>query len=449
MSLDLVLKVSPELIEVKSNVGVNRHADEALIASIRELGILQPLLVTKDEEHPHKYELVAGHRRFDAAKRLGLETVPALLRVGLSPDDGRLLASQIVENTVRSDLSAMEEVEAYEQLLLQVDVDEAARLVSKPVESIEKIKTLTESSVARDNLEGGLTLFQATDLAELEKNEFISGEQLQRCVDDIRNAPEQADFFIRRARRGAVANQRCSEKAAELEAAGVNVLFGDDAPAEWECVDEKFMKVSRLAGADGAEMTVGEHESCPGHVAVVSASFWDPEPDVFYVCEGYESHGHRLVTDGKEASVAEMRRAELVARASKRWRLESQDAAAARRRHVINRLADAKLPVSFARLILQAVYVDDRVLELLPGSADSVRAWISDSDDRAMRVAAAAAFLLMENHVGSKLMPGDTSRELIQALMATGHEPTPLEEKILADTFVLPSDRSDADLENE
>lgn len=210
MSTNLVLQISPELISVRSNIGVNRHADEALVDSIRELGILQPLLVTKGEGFG--YDLVAGHRRFDAAKQLGIETVPALVILGLSADDGRLLASQIVENTVRSDLSAMEEVEAYEQLLLHLDVEEAARLVAKPVEQIERISTLAASSAVRSQLEDGLTLFQATDLAELEKDQFVSSEAFDRLMADIKGSPNRTDELILRARRTAQAYRVAADR---------------------------------------------------------------------------------------------------------------------------------------------------------------------------------------------------------------------------------------------
>lgn len=451
MSTNLVLQISPELISVRSNIGVNRHADEALVDSIRELGILQPLLVTKGEGFG--YDLVAGHRRFDAAKQLGLEAVPALVMLGLSADDGRLLASQIVENTVRSDLSAMEEVEAYEQLLLHLDVEEAARLVAKPVEQIERISTLAASSAVRSQLEDGLTLFQATDLAELEKDEFVSPEAFDHLMAGIKGSPNRTDELILRARRTAEANRVAAAKVAELEAEGLTVLHGEGAPKSWECFDEKFMKVSHLLGADGQEMTVEEHGSCPGHAVLVEHYLWDRQIDLTYVCQGYKEHGHTLLSEKSKGASdpASSARAELVARASKRWRLESQDAASARRRHVINLLSASKLPASFSRIFLVAMrhYMTDSVLELLPGSATSVDDWIMGSDERALRAVAGAAFLSVEACLQSKLMPNDLERSYIQALIATGYEPTQLEDAISAETFVLPSDRSDEELASE
>ncbi len=93
-----------------------KHFDEeslgALTASIRELGVLQPVLVRPDTEGT--YELVAGERRWRAAKRAGLQTIPALVRdVG----DDVSLEQALVENLHREDLNPLEEAAAYQQLI--------------------------------------------------------------------------------------------------------------------------------------------------------------------------------------------------------------------------------------------------------------------------------------------------------------------------------------------
>ncbi len=84
----------------------------ALTASVRELGVLQPVLVRPDAEG--SYELVAGERRWRAAKRAGLQTIPALVR---DVADDVSLEQALVENLHREDLNPLEEAAAYQQLI--------------------------------------------------------------------------------------------------------------------------------------------------------------------------------------------------------------------------------------------------------------------------------------------------------------------------------------------
>ncbi len=110
------------LIEVPvSRIVVNsfqprKHFDEeslaSLTASVRELGVLQPILVRPAADE--MFELVAGERRWRAAKRAGLQSIPALVRqVG----DESSLEQALVENLHRQDLNPLEEGAAYRQLL--------------------------------------------------------------------------------------------------------------------------------------------------------------------------------------------------------------------------------------------------------------------------------------------------------------------------------------------
>ena len=82
-----------------------------LAASIEAVGVLQPILVR--EVSPQKFELIAGERRWRAAQRAGLESIPAIVRPA---EDVRSLEQALVENLHREDLSILEEAAAYQQL---------------------------------------------------------------------------------------------------------------------------------------------------------------------------------------------------------------------------------------------------------------------------------------------------------------------------------------------
>ncbi len=109
----------------------NRFDEEALVSltdSVRELGVLQPILVRQSGDH--RFELIAGERRWRAARRAGLATIPAIVR---DVDDRHSLEQALVENLHREDLNALEEGAAYQQLIDDFDLtqDEVAVRVGK------------------------------------------------------------------------------------------------------------------------------------------------------------------------------------------------------------------------------------------------------------------------------------------------------------------------------
>ena len=93
------------------------HFDEEslaeLAASVREIGVLQPVLVRPAGEHG-TYELIAGERRWRAARRAGLAVIPAIVR---TTDDIGSVERALVENLHRQDLTPLEEASAYQQLI--------------------------------------------------------------------------------------------------------------------------------------------------------------------------------------------------------------------------------------------------------------------------------------------------------------------------------------------
>jgi ParB family chromosome partitioning protein len=115
---DSLLRVVP-ISHIRPNSFQPRsHFDEesmsSLAASIREVGLLQPVLVREVEEEEGSYELIAGERRWRAARRAGLQTIPVLVQVA---NDVGSLEQALVENLHREDLNALEEAAAYQQLI--------------------------------------------------------------------------------------------------------------------------------------------------------------------------------------------------------------------------------------------------------------------------------------------------------------------------------------------
>lgn len=114
-----------------------------LAASIEAVGVLQPILVR--EVAPQKFELVAGERRWRAAQRAGLETIPAIVR----PAEGVVSLEQaLVENLHREDLSVLEEAAGYQQLVDEFGQshDEIARRMGKSRSAIANTIRLLQLS---------------------------------------------------------------------------------------------------------------------------------------------------------------------------------------------------------------------------------------------------------------------------------------------------------------
>jgi ParB family chromosome partitioning protein len=101
-----------------------------LTNSIKERGIIQPIIVRKSSEHRSKFEIIAGERRWLAAQRAGLHEVPVVIT---DADDLKSLEFAIVENVQRHDLNAIEEANGYKNLIdnFSYDQEKVAKFVGK------------------------------------------------------------------------------------------------------------------------------------------------------------------------------------------------------------------------------------------------------------------------------------------------------------------------------
>tara|TARA_Y100000590_G_scaffold92498_1_gene104554 strand:- start:2513 stop:3364 length:852 start_codon:yes stop_codon:yes gene_type:complete len=103
---------------------------EELTNSIRERGIIQPIVVRRSEDQDEKYEIVAGERRWQAAQNAGLHEIPAII---IKADNLKSLEFAIVENVQRKDLNPIEEAEGYKRLIddFSYDQDKVAKFIGK------------------------------------------------------------------------------------------------------------------------------------------------------------------------------------------------------------------------------------------------------------------------------------------------------------------------------
>lgn len=235
---------------------------EELAGSIRQHGVLQPLLVS--ERSAGRYLLVAGERRWRAARLAGLATVPAVIRERLGDD--HLLELALVENLQRRDLTPLEEARAFEQLrtslgLSQAEIAErvgidrstvanALRLLKLPAEVQEWVEEgeLTAGHArtllafaedadriawGRRTIEAGLSVRDLERAAAEHRREPIRSSQRKPPRDpNILNAEEKlslqlgAKVEIRMRRRGGSIIIRCAEQS-ELMRVYDQLMGGD------------------------------------------------------------------------------------------------------------------------------------------------------------------------------------------------------------------------------
>ena len=172
---------------------VNEKLEE-LAASIREKGIIQPLVVLKKDGH---YELIAGERRWRAAQKAGLREVPVVIQ---DVSEETALEMALIENIQREDLNAVEEAEAYHALLERFSLtqEELAKRVGKERSTIANALRLLRLPVEikRDVAEERISMGHARALLTLE-----SAEEQKAARDEIiknRLSVREAEALVKR-----------------------------------------------------------------------------------------------------------------------------------------------------------------------------------------------------------------------------------------------------------
>jgi len=172
---------------------------EELTASIREKGLLQPILVRPAPGHAGKFQIVAGERRWRAAQKAGLHTVPVVVR---DLDDLDVLEIGIIENVQRADLNPIEEARAYKVLMERFGrtQDALAQVVGKSRPHIaNSLRLLNLPEVVQDHvLQGrlsaghGRALVTAHDPARLADEIIAKGLSVRQAEALVRDeaAPE-------------------------------------------------------------------------------------------------------------------------------------------------------------------------------------------------------------------------------------------------------------------
>jgi len=128
----------------------NKDSLEELTSSIKERGVIQPIIVRPDKENSEKYEIIAGERRWLASQNAGLHEVPVVI---VNVDDEKSLEFAIVENVQRQDLNAIEEAQGYQRLIddFSYNQEKLAKFIGKSrshIANILRLLTLPKEVIA-------------------------------------------------------------------------------------------------------------------------------------------------------------------------------------------------------------------------------------------------------------------------------------------------------------
>ena len=159
----------------------DKNSLEELTASIRERGIIQPIIVRASEDSNDKYELIAGERRWQAAQNAGLHEVPAVI---LNVDNLKSLEFAIVENVQRKDLNPIEEAEGYQRLIneFNYDQDKVAKFIGKSRAHISNCIRLLSlpAKVIKHIIEDKISPGHAKILVGLDNSELLAEKIIKK-----------------------------------------------------------------------------------------------------------------------------------------------------------------------------------------------------------------------------------------------------------------------------
>ena len=207
---DSDIKTSKEKISISSIVPnknqprklFEKEALEELKNSIKERGIIQPLIVRKSDDQEDKFELIAGERRWQAAQSAGLHEVPVVI---IEADNLKSLELAIIENVQRKDLNPVEEAESYNNLIQNFGYDHekvsqfigksrshisnSIRLLSLPEKILDLIKN---NKISQGHAKVLVGLENAVLLADKIIKKKLSVRQLESLVRLFKNGSNKS-----------------------------------------------------------------------------------------------------------------------------------------------------------------------------------------------------------------------------------------------------------------
>ena len=447
--------LDPATLTVGGNVRTDTRLDAAFLASVKERGVLEPVLAHRDADG--QVVVDQGQRRTLAATQLGLLTIPVIVD-GQQPQEADRLVDQWVENEHRAALTNKERIQAVEQMaLVGLTAGQIAKRTATSKTDVAAAMTAAASQTAVDHADE-LTLEDAALLAEFEDD--------AKAVNQLLQEAKWGRGLAARAQR--IRDDR--EELRVLTAAGAALadqgLTVIEAPG-WG--DKKTLPLDRLR--DGRRKVDPEKHAagCPGHVVWVERSYeWDDNDQQTLQaatvpgCTGWAKHGHTDVHGSSAAtalSASDDPADKEKARVARRHVIESNKdwkAATTVRRRWLAEFGSLKAAPSGAEALIAAAIVGgwrsdvspyagtSGSLGLLNTSKEALDAQLATATPkRALQIALALTVASWEAGASDDLWRATDSRRdvavrVLEAISQWGHQLSDIEERIIVGTAAEP-----------
>lgn len=274
--------VDPATLLIDTNVRDSVHLDSGFVASIREHGVLVPIVAHQDPDGG--LHVRYGQRRTLAAMQAGRTDVPVWVVTGEQVEADRI-ATQVIENDHRAALSTAQRVAAFEQMaLLGVSAAQIAKRTGHHRKDIDAALTVAKSTAASTAAaEHGLTLDQAATIAEFDDDPDAVAALTATATDDPDGLAHHAQRLRDERTQAAAARQMVED----LTAQGLTVV---DRPA-WDAQTQPLGVLVDVVDGARVSIEVDAHATCPGHVAWVRSNY-NGEPQTVYGCADPAGNGH-------------------------------------------------------------------------------------------------------------------------------------------------------------
>ncbi|MGY4542508.1 ParB family chromosome partitioning protein [Arthrobacter sp. UYNi723] len=265
--------LDPATLTVETNVRKDAALTPSFIASIKEHGVLEPVIAHRKEDGT--VHVLMGQRRTRAAVEVARPLIPVMVMD--SPEEAERILTQVVENIQRSALTEADEADAYHQLsLIGVSAASIAKKTGRNKTAVESALKAKSSEAGAAALGKGYTIEEALIMSEFEGNEDAT-EELESVIMD---EPDQLFHVAQQLRDRRDRAEALTALIAELEATGKAIV--EDAG---HYAGEENLYVSAARRADGEEATDEDAN------AYVIATNWQGEHTAKPVITGWEALG--------------------------------------------------------------------------------------------------------------------------------------------------------------
>jgi ParB family chromosome partitioning protein len=275
--------LDPRTLVVDANVRKTVVLDAAFLGSIRQYGVLQPIVVVRQADGELRVRM--GQRRTLGTIEVGRATIPARI-MNAGPGVERLIF-QMIENEQRTGITDGERVAAYEEMALDFGLSAgqiAGRLGAKK-SAVTAALRVAKSTSTRQAVAAGLTIDQAAMIAPFDNDPEVVTSLTRTALTNPGRLAHEVQVI-----RDNIAEERARARfVQDLTDNGVTVL-----PERPDWNDPAVVAVHRLRDADGQTISDADHAACPGHAAVVLKTYWQDDYTVSAYCTDYAANGHQM-----------------------------------------------------------------------------------------------------------------------------------------------------------